>query len=225
MLRPKTYAPFLQGANYVVHSMGILLEADYKGLVSGKENPVAGLQKMFATTRDRGVDPLQKEPGEDITPSNPADQFSYEIMNRDSAVALAKHAADAKAQAFCYVSASSGAPVLPQRYITTKRQAENTISTQFPEMRGVFVRPPLMYDESRPFTLGVAAMAGAGMLFNKLTAGYLNSFMGAAGQKPVKVEMVAEAIVEALDDTNVQGPVETAQMEELATKSWRKTML
>lgn len=205
--------------------MGILLESDYKGLVSGKDSPVAGLQKMFATTRDRGVDPLQKKSGEDITPPNPEDQFSYEIMNRDSAVALAKHASEAKAEAFCYVSASHGAPVLPQRYITTKRQAENLITTQFPDMRGVFVRPPLMYDSSRPLTMGIAAMAGAGSLFNSLTGNYLKTFMGAAGDKPVKVEMVAEAVIEALSDEQVTGPVETEQMEELASKGWRRTML
>lgn len=225
ILRPKTYAPFLQGANFVVHSMGILLESDYKGLVSGRESPINGLRKMFATTRDRGVNPLEKDIGEDIAPTNPEDQFSYEIMNRDSAVALAKHAAEAKAEGFCYVSASHGAPVLPQRYITTKRQAENLITNQFPEMRSVFVRPPLMYDNSRPLTMGIAAMAGAGMAFNKATGGFLKGFMGAAGDKPVKVEMVAEAIVEALDDGNVHGAVETEQMEELATKSWRKNML
>merc|ERR1712225_209241 len=40
ILRPKTYAPLLKNADYVVHSMGILLEADYKGVISGKESPI-----------------------------------------------------------------------------------------------------------------------------------------------------------------------------------------
>lgn len=225
ILRPSTYAALLSGADYVVHSMGILLEADYKGVVSGKESPIAGLQKAFAPKKDRGINPLEKKSGEDIKPSNPNDQFSYEIMNRDSAIALAKHANEAKAKAFCYISAAGGAPILPQRYITTKREAESTISTEFPSMRGVFVRPPLMYDSSRKLTLGIAAGAAAGQLFNTLTGNYLKNFIGAAGAKPLKVETVAEAVVEALGDDTVQGPIEIPQIEELASKAWRKSML
>ena len=227
ILRPVTYTALLKGADYVVHSMGILLEADYKGLVSGQESPVAGLQKLFAPARpDRGANPLDREPGEDLAPgADPKDQMSYEVMNRDSAVALARHAADEGAAAFCYMSAAGGAPVLPARYLSTKREAEALIARSFPRMRGVFVRAPLMWDSSRTMTMGVAAMAGAGTLFNTLTGHYLKDFIGAAGVKPLKAETVAEAIVEALSDDTVRGPVEVAQIEELASKAWRKTML
>ncbi|CRK10750.1 hypothetical protein BN1723_017195, partial [Verticillium longisporum] len=119
--------------------MGILLEADYKGAISGRESPLAGLQKAFAPVKDRGiVNPLKQEPGkENIRPTNLADQFSYEVMNRDSAVMLAKQAAAEDASAFVYVSAAGGAPVLPARYITTKREAESIIASEFPRMRGV----------------------------------------------------------------------------------------
>ncbi|KAG9253312.1 NAD dependent epimerase/dehydratase [Emericellopsis atlantica] len=225
ILRPATYAALLKGADYVVHSMGILMEADYKGLVSGKESPVAGIQKVFAPQRDRGINPLERKQGQDIVPENTNDEFSYEVMNRDSAITLAKHAAEEKASAFCYISAAGGAPVLPARYIKTKREAENTITTAFPNMRGVFPRPPVMYDSSRPITVAMAAMVGGGSIFNTLTGGYLNSFMGAAGAKPLKVDTVAEAVIEALSDESVVGPVEIPQLEELASKAWRKTML
>ncbi|KAG7130324.1 hypothetical protein HYQ46_009972 [Verticillium longisporum] len=185
ILQPSTYAPLLKGADYVVHSMGILLEADYKGAISGRESPLAGLQKAFAPVKDRGiVNPLKQEPGkENIRPTNLADQFSYEVMNRDSAVMLAKQAAAEDASAF------------------------------FPRMRGVFVRPPFLYDSSRKLTLPMAAMTGTGALFNTVTGG------------PLPVETVAEAVVEALDDDKVRGPIEIPQIEELANKSWRKNML
>lgn len=225
MLRPSTYSPLLRGADYVVHSMGILMEADYKGLVSGRESPLTGLKKVFAASRDRGVNPLDSKPGEDIKPVNANDQFSYEVMNRDSAIALARHASEEKAEAFCYVSASGGAPVLPHRYIKTKREAESTIASTFPNMRGVFPRPPLMYDPSRPITMATAAMAGGGTIVNQLTGRYFDKFMGAAGVKPLKVDTVAEAIVEALADEKVQGPIEVPELEELAAKAWRKSML
>lgn len=220
-----TYAPLLKGADYVVHSMGILLEADYKGIVSGKESPLKGLQKMFSPVRDRGINPLERKSGEDIKPANQTDQFSYEVMNRDSAITLAKHAAEENVGAFCYISAAAGAPIMPPRYISTKREAESAIATNFPKMRGLFIRPPFMYDNSRKFTLGIAAMAGAGTMFTSLTGNYLKGFMGAMGTKPLPVENVAEAVVQALSDETVQGPIEVPEIEELATKGWRNTML
>jgi hypothetical protein len=48
--------------------------------------------------------------------------------------------------------------------------------------------------------------------------------MGAAGTKPLKADVVAEAVVEALDDGSTKGPVETKEIEELAQKGWRKGM-
>ncbi|KAH6693697.1 NAD dependent epimerase/dehydratase family protein [Plectosphaerella plurivora] len=227
ILRPATYAPLLKGADYVVHSMGILLEADYKGLVSGREPPIAGFQKVFAPVKDRGVrSPMEQKAGEeDLHTANPNDQFSYEIMNRDSAVMLAKQAAAENAGAFLYLSAAGGAPVLPARYITTKREAESTISTEFPRMRGVFLRAPFMYDSSRSFTLPMAAMTFGGTLFNSVTRGAFSGFLGAAAAKPLPVETVAEAAVEALEDESTRGPIEVPHIEELASKAWRKTML
>lgn len=204
--------------------MGILLEADYKGVISGKESPISGLQKAFAPVRDRGVDPLQRSQGEDIKPADPKDQFSYEIMNRDSAVTLAKHAAAANVGSFVYISAAGGAPVLPQRYISTKRQAEVAIANNFPQMRGLFVRPSFLFDSSRPITMPLAAMMGVGTALNGLTGRYFQSFMGAAGIKPIKVETVAEAVVEALGDDAVKGVLELSDIEELANKAWRKNM-
>lgn len=225
MLRPAEYAPLLRGADCVVHSVGILLEADYKGIVSGRDSPLAGLRKVFAPTTGRGVSPLDKRPGEDIKPADARVQFSYEVMNRDSAVALARHAAEAGVGAFGYISACAGAPGMPPRYISTKREAERAIAANFPAMRGLFFRPPFMYDPSRKVTMGMAAMVGAGTLFNTLTGHYLNDLMGAAGTKPLRVDVVAQAVVEALGDDTVRGPIEVADIEELATKAWRKTML
>ncbi|RYP38053.1 hypothetical protein DL768_010819 [Monosporascus sp. mg162] len=226
ILRPATYAPLLKGADYVVHSMGILLEADYKAVVRGQESPISGLQKAFAAAPKRQqqqpANPLDRD---DIRAPETDDQLTYETMNRDSAVVLAAEAARENVAAFAYVSAAGGAPVLPARYITTKREAEDTIAARFPGMRGVFVRAPFMYDSSRPITMPMAAMTGVGALFNSVTGGVLGGFMGAAGVKPLKADVVAEAIVEALDDANVKGPIEVSQIEELADKSWRKNML
>lgn len=146
-------------------------------------------------------------------------------MNRDSAILLAKEAAKEKVGTFCYISAAGGAPVLPSRYITTKREAEETIQREFPEMRPVFVRPPFMYDSSRPLTMPMAGMTFAGSLFNGVTGHVLSDFLGGAGQKPLKADVVADAVVEALEDEGVKGVVDVKGIEELAGRAWRRGML
>ncbi|KAG9230898.1 hypothetical protein BJ875DRAFT_487507 [Amylocarpus encephaloides] len=225
ILKPLTYAPLLKNMDYVVHSMGILLEADYKGVISGRESPISGLQRAFSRTKGGSQNPLTRKSDEELRPQEQDGQLTYELMNRDSAIALAKEANAEGVKAFAYVSAAGGAPVLPRRYIETKKAAESTISSEFPKMRGVFVRPPFLYDSSRAFTVPLAALTGMGAAFNMATGGMFGGIMGAAGVKPLKADVVAEAIVEALSDDNVKGPVEMKEIEELAQKAWRKGML
>lgn len=225
ILKPTTYAPLLKNADYVVHSMGILLEADYKGVLSGKESPISGLQRAFSATKGGSQNPLQRKDGEDLKPHENDGQLTYELMNRDSAITLAKEATRENVAAFVFISAAGGAPVLPKRYITTKRDAESTIASEFPIMRTIFLRPGMLYDSSRVFTIPLAAMTGMGAVFNSVTSGIFGGIMGAAGVKPLKADTVAEAVIEALSDETVKGPVETKEIEELAQKAWRKGML
>ena len=205
--------------------MGILLEADYKGVISGRESPISGLRRAFSSTKAGSQNPLTRAPDEDLKPQEKDGQLTYELMNRDSAITLAKEASREKVGAFAYISAAGGAPVLPKRYIETKRAAESTIASEFPVMRSVFVRPGFLYDSSRSFTVPLAAMTGLGAAFNGLTGGVLGGLMGAAGTKPLKADLVADAVVEALSDETVKGPVEVKKIEELAGKAWRKGML
>lgn len=206
--------------------MGILLEADYKGVVSGKESPVAGLQRAFSTTKaGSAVNPMERKPGEDLGKGESDGQLTYELMNRDSAIALAQEAQDNGAGTFVYISAMAGAPILPKRYITTKREAEDAIATQMIKMRNIFVRPSFLWDSSRKFTLPIAAGGAVGSTVNELLGGRLSSVFGAAVEKPLKVDLVAEAVVEAIADEDTKGIVDVKAIEALAAKAWRKTML
>lgn len=206
--------------------MGILLEADYKGVISGRESPIAGLKKAFSSSPRPSANPLERGAAHDLKPpESGSQQLTYEIMNRDSAILLAKQAQEQGVDAFCYVSAAGGAPVLPSRYITTKREAEEVIAREFPYLRSVFLRPPIMYDIARPVTVGLAAATAAGALVNQVTGGMLKGFMGSAGVKPLKVDVVAQAAVEALSDESIKGPIEVPELEALAARSWRKTMV
>lgn len=205
--------------------MGILLEADYKSVLTGRESPISGLSRAFSSTKAGSQNPLKRKDGEDLQSQEKDGQLTYEIMNRDSAIALAKESDKEGVRAFVFISAAGGAPVLPKRYIETKREAESTIATEFPKMRGIFIRPGFLYDSSRAFTVPMAAMTGMGAVFNTVTGGMFSGIMGAAGVKPLKADVVAEAVVEALSEENVKGPVETAEIESLAQKGWRKGML
>ena len=66
--------------------MGILLEADYKGVLQGKESPISGLRRAFSSTKiGSRVNPLEK--GE-LEPGESDGQLTYELMNRDTGILL-----------------------------------------------------------------------------------------------------------------------------------------
>jgi hypothetical protein len=71
--------------------MGILLEADYKGVLQGKESPWSGLQRAFSSTKDRTQNPLDRKEGEPSRPQEKDGQLTYELMNRDSGNAAHSH--------------------------------------------------------------------------------------------------------------------------------------
>lgn len=228
ILKPATYATHLQNADAVVHTMGILLEADYKGVLTGKESIVSGLSRAFSATKQGSArNPLERgAEGQDLGTGEKDGQITYELMNRDTAVSLAKDAQENGAKTFVYISAAAGAPILPKRYITTKREAESVISSQFVRLRSVFVRPGFLYDSSRKFTLPIAAAGFAGDTVNQwLARGYLTNIFGAAVEKPLKADLVADAVVEAIEDEGTNGVQGTKEIEALAHKAWRREML
>ncbi|KAI4609936.1 hypothetical protein J4E83_008500 [Alternaria metachromatica] len=225
ILDPESYTKHLEGADAVIHSMGILLEADYKGVISGRESPIKGLQRAFSSTKAGTQNPLTRKEGEKLRPQESDGQLTYEIMNRDTAVSLAQEASTRKVPTYLYISAAAGTPILPARYITTKREAESLIASTFPTMRSIFIRAPFMYDSSRTFTLPIAVAGGVAAMINSAVGGRLTWLMGAGGIKPLKADLVGEAVVEALEDEDVRGPVEVPEIEKLGTRAWRKNML
>lgn len=65
--------------------MGILLEADYKGVVSGQQSIWSNIQKSFGATKiGQDTNPLEKGQGTPIEPREDAGPITYEVMNRDS---------------------------------------------------------------------------------------------------------------------------------------------
>jgi hypothetical protein len=226
ILKPTTYTGYLKDADAVVHTMGILLEADYKGVLSGKESVISGLSRAFSPSKaGSSKNPLDRKPGEGLEKGEKDGQITYELMNRDSAIALAQEAEREGAKTFVYISAAAGAPVLPKRYITTKREAESMIASQMIKLRNIFVRPGFLYDNSRKFTLPIAASGMLGSTVNSLVGGSLTGLFGAAVEKPLKADLVADAVVEAIADDETKGVIDTKMIEALAARAWRRTML
>jgi len=224
ILSPSTYKPYLKGATAVIHSMGILLEADYKGVLQGRESIVSGLQRAFSESNKGSQNLLQRREGESLEPREKGKQFTYELMNRDSAISLAQESSFEHVPTFVYISAHAGAPILPKRYISTKREAESKISSNPPDLRSIFVRPSFIYDASRKITLPIALGGFMGSEINNLLGGRLG-FFGLMAEKPINVDVVGEAVVEAIDDETISGVLNLKNIEALANKGWRKTML
>ncbi|KAH0603393.1 uncharacterized protein H6S33_007715 [Morchella sextelata] len=221
ILIPASYRQHLVGATAVVHSMGILLEADYKGVISGKESPIAGLRKAFDPSVGRAHN--LREEGDSA-------QLSYETMNRDSAITLAEEALSATntVKTFLYVSAAAGSFALPSRYISTKREAEagiQKLSENGQKFRPLFLRPGFLYDSSRTVTMPLAGLMGVTSAVDGLVGGRLKGMLGAAAYKPLKVDVVADAAVEAIADESVTGVVDVDEIERLSGKVWRAGML
>lgn len=89
LLKPSSYSPYLENADAVVHSMGILLEADYKGVVSGKEPIWKGLSRAFSSMKLGSQNPLERKLGQALEAQEKDGQLTYELMNRDSGNRLA----------------------------------------------------------------------------------------------------------------------------------------
>jgi hypothetical protein len=206
--------------------MGILLEVDYKGVLAGKESIFSGLGRAFSPTKlGSAGNPLNREPGAELGKGEKGRQLTYELMNRDSAIALAQESQREGVSTFVYISAAAGAPLLPARYISTKREAESTIASELVKLRSIFVRPGFLYDSSRKFTLPIAASGMVGSTVNDMVGGSLTKLFGAAVEKPLKADLVADAVVEAIAEEDTKGVLGTKEIEALAAKAWRKTML
>lgn len=220
IFEPDSYKHLLGSCTAIVHSMGILMENDYKQYLNGSK----GISDLVSSALSGGKNPLEQKT---------QDVMTYEKMNRDSARTLLDASLTPKIQAFVYVSAADVFPAfIDRRYISTKREAEAFITAKAQEegssLRPIFPRPGFMYSQQRPATLALAQLLG---LSSKITssssplpslvkAGLANAPL--VGQMlstpPLNVDIVARAIVNAIDDPTVAGPLAIQDIEYLATR-------
>ncbi|KZT70160.1 NAD(P)-binding protein [Daedalea quercina L-15889] len=162
-LKPETYSRLLPGVTAVVHTLGTLLEDTRykKALSEGNVPALVGIVASNVFGSGPSGNPLASGEGR---------QDSYETLNRDAAIRVCEayvsstpNVAVDGPRPFIYVSAEDiFRPIIPTRYIETKREAELHIDQKVagnPGYRAVYIRPSLIYHPHfRPLTSPVAAM-------------------------------------------------------------------
>ncbi|KAF5358380.1 hypothetical protein D9756_001520 [Leucocoprinus leucothites] len=170
-LYPQSFAHIFPEVSGVVHTLGTLLEdADgaYKRAI--RSGDVPGLLGSFlrnVVAGGGGGNPLEKHQ----QLGGQMKRGTYEVMNRDSALRACEafvastptSAASNVPRPFVYISAEDiFRPVIPARYIETKREAERGIEEimkSAPDFRGVYIRPSLVYHaHQRPLTTPAAVL-------------------------------------------------------------------
>lgn len=196
-LDPSSYDEHLVGSTSVVHSVGILLEkSGYKKALLGNS----------PSTQDNS-------------------QVTYESANRDTAVTAASAAARKGVSSFIYISAAGAPPGIDKRYITTKREAENILSS-FTEFRSILLRPGFIYSEESPKTLALALpMLGTDAVQDYIPPlkNFLGSFLKShdltVGQ-PVALHVLASALVQAVRSPEASGIFDSAAIKRLSEEAF-----
>lgn len=140
---PSSYASKIGDKTAVVHSAGLLLEnVDYKLQINLNFSFLTDVKRLG--TMLKGANPMARSPA-----------TSYAAVQRDLAVMLAdtyteNYTGDGT-PAFVYISADSKPPIIPDEYLTTKREAEFELACK-EGLRAIFMRPGFMYDDNEPGT-------------------------------------------------------------------------
>ncbi|CAK9442111.1 uncharacterized protein LODBEIA_P58610 [Lodderomyces beijingensis] len=219
IFQPQEIASQLSEFDAVVHSIGMLFEDQSykKSADSGIANIANDLRKMANSVM--GSNPMQKDKS----------WMTYEAIQRDSAVNLADEYVKAreaslssetassteKVGTYIYISADQNPPIVPQRYISTKREAELAISSM-PHLRTIIMRPGVMYDESHDLgaTKRDIIMKGLRFAVGAKNATLGKSFLSGLVRPVVSTTQVAEALFDKLETPEFKGVVSVDSIEQ-----------
>ncbi|WFD29207.1 Phosphoinositide phosphatase sac1 [Malassezia sp. CBS 17886] len=223
---PASYRELAASCTAAVHTIGILLESNYKGAQGSLGSIFHGLARGWGLGGR----------GNPLAPPRP--EASYDRMNRDAALVVARTLAETQHDAqrarvpFVYLSAEDVMrPLISPRYIESKREAEagvEAVSHEYvpPALRPVFMRPGFMYHPHvRPWSTVPATLqdasyhlhrlhrswkvplpSPAGLLQSRFAPSALHPLAAALTTPPLHVDTVASAVCAAIDDGHVAGP-------------------
>lgn len=191
LFEPESYKEHIKDKNAVVHSVGLLFEnQDYKTTLNLNFNFLNEVQKLANAAK--GLNPMARD-----------SKGTYGAIQRDLAVMLADafQPVAAESPAFVYISADQKIPVIPDEYITTKREAELELLCK-PGLRAILMRPGFMYDAEEPLSntrrmLGALVDFGHGV--KQVTLGDLLGVVNKLVRPAVLTEDVARVVFEKLE--------------------------
>lgn len=206
LFQPESYKPHLVGKAAVVHSVGILFEnQSYKQAVNSNFNFLNDMQNLGNMLK--GSNPMARDT-----------QLTYEAIQRDLAVLLADAYLEAMEKdsgpTFVYISADNKPPLVPEGYLTTKREAEFELSCK-KGLRSILMRPGMMYDESELLSNNRKLFSKFLDLGYKVKSGVLGDgipVLNGLVRPPVSTEKVALKIYEKIDDKQFSGVVPLEQI-------------
>ncbi|KAM6500475.1 mitochondrial protein [Amanita muscaria] len=171
-LKPETFARLFPEVGGVVHTLGTVLESREEGERPGYKESLKGgdlvslvghiVTSALGSGDGPGSNPLAKR-----RLGGEPRKGSYETLNRDAALRVceafvasspaATAIPEGRPRPFVYISAEDiFRPLIPARYIETKREAEHVITEMMQgrdDYRPVFIRPSLVYHAHyRPLT-------------------------------------------------------------------------
>ena len=228
-----------------VHAVGALLEKSHYKSVIDPFTSLASLASMVGGGLGGGGRSSSRQfedEGEFQDARIQEGTPDYNVINRDSLAIVADSANKASEIAlantktpdagqrlpFVFVSAFAAPPLVDQRYIESKREAEEILFS-CNGLRPIVVRPGFLYSEEREWSMALAGMLQlassahqgplvgvSSMVRNMLPPGLDMSF---AVHRPLRVEMLADAIVQGIANQDCFGILEGSDIQGIANQA------
>lgn len=143
---------------------------------------------------------------------DPSRSLTFDRVNAESALLAADEAMEAGADAFVFLSVRNKPPVVSHNFLAAKRRAERTLHEQYSDLRTISLRPNLVYGPRKTGTSTLAA------LLIQLEGTVPHPYAAADG-RPLPVEFVAAAAVQAAVTDTMEGTLTIPQIEDLGRTS------
>jgi len=142
----------------------------------------------------------------------PERKETFDRINAESALVAADEAVAAGVDAFVFLSVRDKPPAVSHSFLAAKRRAERALRERYPTLRSVSLRPNLVYGDRRTGTATVAAV------LERLQGLRPHPYATAAG-RPLPVEFVAAAAVQAATTSTEEGILSIPQIEDAGRTS------
>ncbi len=157
----------------------------------------------------------------------PGEPGTYENVNRDPAIAIARKLNELGNKKMIFLSASKSVPLI-SRYLSTKREAEDFILSQ-ENLKATILRPGIIYSRDIPFKMAMKyPISLYATIFGAISSPFPDSRMkdflsNFDMDQPVDVKAVAAAAVIAAFDPKFDGKILfNADMESLKSMLFEK---